>query len=108
HKMAHTLPEPTDSAVDLFAWVKQIVARLPFRRLRIRHVGVQVSQIRWRDFQLRLFSEEQRGQFLDAAIDEIRQRFGFTAILPADTLELHKKYRMEKNGYVLHSPALTK
>ncbi len=41
-------------------------------------------------------------------IDEIREKFGFMSILPAETIELKRKYRMEPNGYVLHNPALTK
>ncbi|RMG68050.1 MAG: DNA polymerase IV [Calditrichaeota bacterium] len=108
HQMAHTLAEPTDNAAELFAEVQRLVTRIPFRRLRIRHVGVQVSQIEWRNLQLQLFSQEDRLESLDEAIDQIREKFGFTAILPADTLELRKKYRMEKSGYVLHSPALTR
>ena len=108
HQMAHTLAEPTDNASELFAEVLKLVERFPFRRLRIRHVGVQVSQIQWRNLQGQLFSQEDRLDSLDEAIDRIRQKFGFTAILPADTLRLRKKYRMEKSGYVLHSPALTR
>ncbi len=108
HNVARTLPASTDSAAEIFSEVENMVARLPFRRLRIRHVGVQVTRIEWRNLQLQLFDEETRQELLDAAIDEIRRKFGFTAILPADTLELRKKYRMEKSGYVLHSPALTR
>jgi DNA polymerase-4 len=108
HKMAQTMPTRTDSATAIFAEIEKIVVRIPFRRSRIRHVGVQVTNIEWRDFQLLLFNPEQRGQLLDAAIDEIRQKYGFMSILPADTLELRRKYRIEKNGYVLHSPALTR
>jgi len=108
HQMAHTLPSPTDSATELFAKVEKIVTRIPLRRLRIRHVGVQVSQLEWSNFQMQLFDDTVRQELLDSAIDEIRQKFGFMAILPADTLELRKKYRIEKGGYVLHSPALTR
>ncbi len=105
---ARTLKQSTDNAQTLFAEAKEIVARIPFRRLRIRLVGVWVTQMEWRDFQLSLFDEENRLELLDQAVDEIRQRFGFMAILPAETLELRHKYRIEKNGFVLHSPALTR
>ncbi len=108
HQLAHTLPAPTSSATELFAEVERLVQRIPFRRLRIRHVGVQVSYLEWANFQMKLFDETTRQELLDAAIDQIREKFGFTAILPADTLELQRKYRMEKSGYVLHSPALTR
>jgi len=108
HNVSQALPQATDSAAEIFSEVENILSRLPFRRLRIRHVGVWVTHIEWRNLQLQLFNEEKKMELLDAAIDEIREKFGFMAILPADTLELHKKYRLEKNGYVLHSPALTR
>jgi DNA polymerase-4 len=108
HNISQTLPQATDSASDIFLEIEKSVEGLPFRRLRIRHVGVWVTQIEWRNFQLKLFDEPKRLEMLDAAVDEIREKFGFMAILPAETLELQRKYRMEKNGYVLHSPALTK
>ncbi len=108
HNLGQTLSSPTDNAGELFETVERLVTRLNFRRLRIRHVGVQVSQMEWRNLQLQLFNEEHRQELLDTAIDEIRQKYGFMAILPADTLELRKKYRIEKSGYVLHSPALTR
>ena len=108
HKQTQLLHQAGANAIDIFSAVEAMVAQIPFKRLRIRHVGVKVSDIRWDNAQLALFDEETRLEVLDTAVDEIRQRFGFTAILPADTLVLHKKYRMEKNGFVLHSPALTR
>jgi len=108
HQVSQTLPQATDSATDIFREVEKIFAHLPFRRLRIRHAGVWASGIEWRNLQLRLFDEREKMEMLDAAIDDIRGKFGFMAILPADTLELRKKYRIEKSGYVLHSPALTR
>ncbi len=108
HQHTVTLEHPTDAAPELFAAVQEQVQRIPFRRQRVRHVGVQVSRLQWRHWQLQLFDEHQREELLDAAIDTIRQKFGFMAILPANTLELRKKYRMEKSGYILHSPALTR
>lgn len=108
HNVSQALPQPSDSAAEIFSEVEKIFYRLPLRRLRIRHVGVWVTHIEWRNLQLQLFNEEKKMELLDAAVDEIRQKFGFMAILPADTLELRKKYRLEKNGYVLHSPALTR
>jgi DNA polymerase-4 len=108
YNVSQALAQATDSAAEIFEEVEKIVKRTPFRRLRIRHVGEWVTHIEWRNLQLKLFDEDARLEMLDAAIDEIRQKFGFMAILPADTLELRKKYRIEKNGYVLHSPALTR
>ncbi len=108
HNVSQALPQATENAAEIFAAVEKMVDRLPFRRLRIRHVGVWVTHIEWRNLQLKLFDQETRMNLLDSAIDEIRQKYGFMAILPADTLELRKSYRIEKNGYILHSPALTR
>jgi DNA polymerase-4 len=108
HQISQTLRQTTDSATDIFAEVEKIFSRLPFRRLRIRHAGVWASGIEWRNLQLKLFNAQEKMEILDAAIDDIREKFGFMAILPADTLELRKKYRIEKSGYVLHAPALTR
>ncbi|NOX35925.1 MAG: DNA polymerase IV [Calditrichaeota bacterium] len=108
HQQSCTLPQATDNAGELFAAIEQRICQLPWRRLRVRHVGVQASLIEWSCLQPRLFDDPQRQELLDAAVDAIRQKFGFMAILPADTLELRKKYRIEKSGYILHSPALTR
>ena len=108
HNVSQALPKSTDSAGEIFRSVEKIFMHLPLRRLRIRHAGVWVTNIEWRHFQFQLFNDETRTEMLDTAIDQIRQKFGFMAILPADTIELRKKYRIEKNGYVLHSPALTR
>ena len=45
---------------------------------------------------------------LNSTLDAIRTKFGFMSILPAETIELKRKYRMESNGHVLHNPALTR
>jgi len=108
HEVTRILPQASDNAAEIFSEVEKILSGLPFRRLRIRHVGVAVSLLEWRNLQTKLFNQETRLELLAAAIDEIRQKFGFMAILPAETLELQQKYRLEKNGYVLHSPALTR
>jgi len=108
HQVSHTIAQATDSAAAIFDEVKNIFTRLPLRRLRIRHAGIWVTNIEWQNLQLKLFNQESRIKLLDAAVDEIRDKFGFMAILPADTLELQRKYRIEKSGYVLHSPALTR
>ncbi len=108
HQHTTALRHPTDGATELFEAVQALVQRTPFRRQRVRHVGVQVTHLQWRHGQPRLFDEHQREELLDAAVDTIRQKYGFMAILPANTLALRQKYRMEKSGYILHSPALTR
>ena len=79
-----------------------------FRRIRVRHVGVGVTNIQLRNWQMSFFNERTRQEMLNTSIDAIREKFGFMSILPAETIELKRKYRMDPNGYILHNPALTK
>ncbi|MFQ5653062.1 MAG: DNA polymerase IV [bacterium] len=105
---ARTLPEATDSTDAIYRMVAQLLRETSFRRLRVRRVGLVVSNIERKNWQGELFSERTPRETLQGAIDDIRQRFGFTAILPASTINLQRHYRMEKSGYVLHAPALTR
>ena len=108
HTVRQKLAYPTANSGVLFAAAVRLFEQLRLRRTRIRHVGVSVTDIEPQNFQRMLFDTETRKELLDAALDEIRSKFGFMAILPADTLTLKSKYRMEPNGYILHNPALTR
>ena len=108
HTVRQKLAHPTANSGVLFAAAVRLFEQLRLRRTRIRHVGVSVTDIEPQNFQRMLFDTETRKELLDAALDEIRSKFGFMAILPADTLTLKSKYRMEPNGYILHNPALTR
>lgn len=107
YELHQTLTESTDDSLHLFATVQELLERFPERRIRIRLVGVRTTQIDWKDWQMGLFATPTLSVNINKAIDDIRAKFGFMSILPADTLRLHGRYRMERNGFVLHSPALT-
>lgn len=107
YEFHQTLPEASDDAVRLFSVANELLLRFPQRRVRIRLVGIRVTQIDWRDEQMGIFSAPTLGVNINQAIDEIRAKFGFMSILPAETLNLQHKYKVEKSGFVLHSPALT-
>ncbi|RMD89695.1 MAG: DNA polymerase IV [Calditrichaeota bacterium] len=104
---ARSLPEMTDSTETIYHMVNTLLSETPFRRLRVRRVGLVVSKIERKHWQGELFNERSRQEALQAAIDEIRHRFGFTSIMPASLVNLKNHYRIEKSGYVLHAPALT-
>jgi len=55
-----------------------------------------------------LFGERSRKESLNCAVDELREKFGFMSVMPADTLKLKSKYRNDAHGYILHNPALTR
>ena len=108
HARSRSLNTPGNDSGELFRLAESIFDSLRLRRIRIRHVGVAASHIEPARFQQFLFNESLRQESLNSAVDEIRRRFGFTALLPADILELKRKYRMDRHGYILHNPALTR
>ena len=108
HARSRSLDAPANDPGELFRLAEAIFDNLRLRRIRIRHVGVAAGHIEPARYQRFLFDEASRKEALNTAVDEIRQRFGFTALLPADTLQLRRKYRMDRHGYILHNPALTR
>ncbi|HID38360.1 MAG TPA: DNA polymerase IV [Calditrichaeota bacterium] len=108
HVRSRGLDTPVSDPGELFRLAEAIFDSLRLRRIRIRHVGVAAGHIEPARYQRFLFDETARQESLNSAVDEIRQRFGFMALLPADTLQLRRKYRMDRHGYILHNPALTR
>lgn len=49
-----------------------------------------------------------RQKRLDSTVDEIRERFGFTSLLRGRSLELMGRMKMDKNGFILRTPCLTR
>jgi DNA polymerase-4 len=107
-RLQGTLGTPTSLLEPIYLLINHLLKKAPLRKIRIRHVGVQVSQLQWENWQLSLFENLEQKKSLTAAVEGIRRRFGFMSILPAENLILQKKYKMDKQGYILHSPALTK
>ncbi len=105
---SRSLLSPSNDAAELFKTVENIFEEMTLRRIRIRHVGVSVTQIQPRNYQAFLFGERSRNESLNSAIDDLRERFGFMTIMPADTLKLKSNYRHDAHGYILHNPALTR
>ncbi len=105
---SRSLPYPSNDSGTLFKLAETLFDEIRLRRVRIRHVGVAVTQISPLNWQASLFNHKNRQESLNSIIDQLREKFGFTTILPAETIELKRKYRMEPSGYVLHNPALTR
>ncbi len=108
HTASRSLFFATQDSAELFSAARRLFEEIRLRRIRIRHVGISVNHIVPLNQQGFLFNEQSRHEALNAAIDELRARFGFMTLLPADTLQLKDKYRMDAHGYILHNPALTR
>jgi DNA polymerase-4 len=105
---SRSMPYPSNDSGTLFKLAETLFDEIRLRRVRVRHVGVAVTQISPLNWQASLFNSKNRQESLNTTIDQIREKFGFMTIIPAETIELKRKYRMEPNGYVLHNPALTR
>ena len=60
------------------------IARIESPRLRIRLLGLKLSNLGFYDQQLELFERHER---LDGAVDDVRAKFGFDAIGSGSALE---------------------
>ena len=105
------LPEAADLESQIYEAALRLLAKLYVRRVALRHVGVSVSNISPAPrLKLRLFDEgdERRLHRLAQAVDLVREKFGFSAIVAGKSLALLGKLRQDSYGYILRTPSLTK
>jgi len=103
------LVEPTNLDADIYELACTLFHELHTRRVGVRLVGVTLSDfVRAETVQLKLFDPRERRRRLSRAIDAVRSRFGFGAIVTGKALELMNTLERTSNGYVLRTPSLTK
>lgn len=104
------LARPSDSEEEIFPAVLELLGRLHQRRVALRHVGIVLSQFAPRGNQGRLFQPpaEIRGGSLHQAMDAIRNRWGHSALVSGQSIELLGKLEQNDYGFVLRTPSLTK
>jgi DNA polymerase-4 len=108
---ARSFPKPTDGERRIYRTAREIFTGLFTRRVRLKLVGVTLSGLRREQGgQGELFSEEERRKDarLAEGIDEIRRRFGFSAITAGPSIDLLDRFPQNENGFVLKTPSLTK
>lgn len=76
-----SLPEPTDVEQAVYPLLSQLLKRLWNRRVRLRMVQVQLSNVYGGSRQLDLFGVRQRQHDLAVACQAIRERFGPKALM---------------------------
>jgi len=104
---SRVFPEPTDDGNEIYRRVMHIYRKIAPRRVRIRLIGIRLSEIDRKERQNSLFRWRESQEDLNKGIDSVRYRFGFTSISPGMTLPLKSRYRMEKHGYILHTSSLS-
>ena len=112
---------PTEA---LFAAARALLRGLLTRRMGIRNLGIQISRFHLEaSAQMGLFatapaespaplaaggSDLARQRQLDAAVDEVRARFGFRSLLRGPSLELLGQLPSDAYGFILRTPCLTR
>jgi DNA polymerase-4 len=110
YHMSQSLKEHSAHDSQLGAAALEIFNRLFTRRMRVRLVGVALSNLTPETaHQTSLFEEERfsRRERLYRGIDRVRERFGFSALFTGRAVELVKSLERDENGFILRTPSLT-
>jgi DNA polymerase-4 len=85
---SHTLPAPTSATSAVLAEMRTLLAaeRELIEERGLTMVGVTISNLQAGSRQLQLPIDERQGDVLDHVLDEVRDRFGATAVTRAALL----------------------
>jgi DNA polymerase-4 len=106
---SQSLAAPADRDDEFFAAAMDVLKKILTRRVRVRHVGVRLSEFRpGATIQLDLFAGQRarRAEYLYRAIDRIRERFGFSAVTAGKSVELLNRLPRDKQGFKLRTACL--
>jgi len=105
-----TPKQPVDTNESIFATgVILLEKALKMRRHLIRLIGIGVSNLIDKQKQLDIFDTTLiKLEHLNAAIDRIRQKYGYTAIQTGATLPLGKTSSIRDKDYLLATPCLSR
>ena len=109
HK-ARSLKEPSTHDRDFETLALKLFDELFTRRMRIRSVGVALSNLApGMTHQAGLFDEGrfERADRLYRGIDQVRERFGFSSLFTGRAIELVRHIERDSHGFVLRTPSLT-
>jgi len=106
-----TLPKASSLEREIYSVLLHLLGRLWGRRVALRQVGVVLlNMVPGENLQLDLFEEEnlREARVLAEAVDEVRDRFGFSSVVVGKSIDLLPKLKRTHHGYVLRTPSLTK
>ena len=112
HFSAHQtirLSKPTNDERELLATAKDLFEKLFTRRVAVRLVGVNVTNLETDRRQNELFdTSSNRRWYLNRGLDSVRGRYGWNAVFYGNGLELREHYATKPNGLVLSTPCLSR
>ena len=105
-----TLSQPNDTDQRIFeTGLRLLQNELPRSKQAIRLIGIGVSNLVETGQQSDMLdSKGRRLEQLNAAVDRIRKKYGFTAIQTGRTLQLRDIFPESDDGYSLHTPSLSR
>lgn len=105
-----SLPRPSESDGEVFAVADRLLGQLHRRRVALRHVGVVLSGLAPAGLERTLFTTDRqiRDRQLHQAVDTLRDRYGYGAVMTGRSIELLGRLRRNDYGFVLRTPSLTK
>ncbi|MBM3320526.1 MAG: DNA polymerase IV [Candidatus Eisenbacteria bacterium] len=109
--MSRSLPKPAALHPPILRAALDLLRRVYARREALHLVGVSLANIaRCGPRQTDLYDEEEaeRSAALSRALDEARDRFGFSSVVAGRSLDLVGKLERNSHGFVLRTPSLTK
>jgi DNA polymerase-4 len=112
HFSAHQtvrLTRPSNDERELLAEAKDLFAKLFTRRVAVRLVGVNVTNLEADRRQHELFdTDANRRWYLNRGLDSVRGRYGWNAVFYGNGLELREHYATKPGGLVLSTPCLSR
>jgi len=107
---SRSLDYPSDLDGEIFGLARKILEGLFTRRVSLRLVGVTLTNFSQnRDEQADLFAScgKRRLIHLYRAIDRIRERYGFPALVAGNSIALLNKVKQDEEGFELRTSSLT-
>ncbi len=105
-----SFPQATDQDHDVFDAAMGLLPKALNRRMRVRLVGIALSNLRaGAAHQRDLFAERraQKMRKLHDSVDAIRDRFGFSAVTVGRAIDLLDKFDKDEHGFRLRTACLT-
>jgi DNA polymerase IV len=103
------ISKPTNDERALLTAAKDLFDKLFTRRVAVRLVGVNVTNLETDRRQNELFdTNANRRWYLNRGLDSVRGRYGWNAVFYGNGLELREHYATKPNGLVLSTPCLSR
>ncbi len=110
-RASKTLPHHTDLDAEIFETARELLGRLHARRVSLHAVGMALSGLALSRTRERfLFDPLERTKLrrLYVALDDLRDRYGYAAVITGKSIELLRHLPRNSHDFVLRTPSLTK